>query len=351
METILNLPDLKMNDNKALNFIIVAHGVTENVNQLVKCSEKAFKTQLAACCANLYDLRTLERAEAIPELLNKPNRFSLQTAKSYWDKSYIGYFHCADYGKLYEHLFSSPKEDFVVPMPPPHYSKNNLLQLLHEKSSNGDRNEQGVFYDFEIEYHYELLEPGKSFATITCHLNSACVKDDMLPHLDWFDAMIQQLDARFPDCFQSAYISFNHPDRAILHTNLYKTYDIHCLNRYILGAEWSVYCSRRIWSHLEKADLQKLAENVSLQSLQNGWQYKAKSDIKDIDGTLRDKLEEALKNVLVPAYGIYSWSELWNSAHAIGRWPQKIHVHAEYDNLDDPTIVFLYNMDVNEINR
>lgn len=349
IETVLNLSNLEMSNDKALNFVVVCYGAIENVNKAVNYVKNALKVYLSIDNVNIYDLDTLWKAEAMPDLLVKKKSFSFRTAKTCCDKCYIGYFNCCDYAKLHKHLFASSKDILSVPPQTPYYSKKNLLELLNKRANNEVAGEQEIFYDFAINYHYEILEDGKSYAKIEYYLNSICAKNDISCHLAWCDSIIRDLDLQFSECFQSAYISYNHPNNSVLHKSIYKTYDIHCLNQFVLGAEWLVYFSNNIWNRLEEETLQKLSELVSVRPLANGCQYKSNVDIQLFDNMSREKISNILTTVIMPAFGIYSWSELCQSSLVGMYFPQVVYVYFDRYNVDDPTIVFSYNMDSDKI--
>lgn len=321
---------------KAYNFLLICYGKTESVNASVSYLQKAFRAYTSAQSVRLYDSDTLWKAEAEPERLSKSASLSFRTVKSYYNKCYLGFFEPCENLELHKRLFASTRDDWTIPSAVPYYSKQTLLSILNGDFCEETEDELPLPADMEISYRYEIFENGISCARISCHLKDTCTEDPA-PYLAWCNAVIQELDAGSPDCFRSAYLSYAHPERTVLHENLYRRYDVSCLEHFLLGAEWSAYVSNGI--------LPKDTSLISVQPLQNGVQYRANVEIRKFDEGWREKLYTALQELLIPAYTISSWSEVWERRKAIRFSPPAVHVFHDPNNADNPLILFPYRMD------
>lgn len=354
MRSVLNLPEKQIGDQKALNFILVCYGEAEKVQEAVSHLQKRFRARIKAQSVSCYDLSVLDRAHGHPELLSKTNDLTFRGA-DHRDKEYLGYFDCHDIEKLHRHLFQAPEAHFpiLIPPSPPYYTQNHLLQLLSTPSegTDVDSDKANILDDFGVKYHYEKLDSEKSYAIIKHYINSVCLEEDLTEPLLWFDSMIKEMDADFPDVFRSAYISYHDPGLAILHETVYNSgYDLHALDRFVLGLEWSVYFSGRILQNTGDAALQDLADTVFVHPCQNGCQYKAREDIRQFKNSTRNKLSYALRELLIPAFGLYRWEDVYLRAQTFAMYlPQTVSVYFDRFSPQNPDIAFSYHLALDEI--
>lgn len=326
----------------AYNFLLIGCGAAGSVCAFVSYLQKAFRMYTSSESIRLYDSDTLWKAEAEPERLSKAATLSFRTVKSDYDKRYLGFFEPCDESRIYKRLFSSLGDDWKIPPATPYFSKQSLFAVLNGDLREETEAESPFPSDVEISYRYEEIANGRSCARVSCHLNGDSTKDPGL-YLAWCDSVIQELDARFPACFRSAYLSYAPVDSAVLHETLYRKYDVSRLERFLLGAEWSVYTGNGI--------LPKNTDLFSVRPLQNGVQYRANAEIRQFDNSLRETLYAVLQNLLMPAYSVHTWSEVWNHRKHLPLSPQTVHVFYDPCNADDPTILFSYQMELSQIRK
>ena len=350
MFSILNKNTSQNLYGKTLNFIVVNYGEQEAVDKSVKFLEKLTREVLAKNKIILLD-ESCEKAEANPDLLTKSKSLRFKTSCNYHQKCYFGFFDVTDFEKLWQHLFSMPSEINLndIKSNYTYYSKSKLLELLTNEPEFPILPSENAF-DLLIDYSYTKDEYGKIYSKIGFHINEICIDD--LPYLiNRINEVITLLDLNHPSAFQSAYISLGCNDKPIIHNALYKSFSYCNLYEYILGTEWSVYFSRRIYDKIPAKEQNALAKLAEVKMLNSGVQYIADTDIKEFSNITRRKISSILCNILMPAFGTYSWFCFCSHSHEMFYSPKGVAVYYNEYSPNDPIIVFFYNIDFNILSK
>jgi hypothetical protein len=196
---------------------------------------------------------------------------------------------------------------------------------------------------------HTILEERCAYAFTAFQIKENLVKDDFDGYLNWLRSVIVSLDSSFSDVLQSAYITLNPSHMPITHTTVYSEYDFTLCNRYLLGAEWYIYLGKSIASYLDPQTSNQLKEVAVLEALGNGMTCTANVSILSFGGRLRVQMSNILKELLIPAFGVYNWFDLHRQEWTVYYLPQTIHVYYAPCSKYNPTIVFSHRCDADEI--
>lgn len=333
---------------KTFNFVAVGLGDTSEVKNMLAYLRKSLSDWCTDNHISLYSEYALSKAESNPELLQKKGSLSFRTTGNL-DKIYIGFANVTDDCKLYSYLFDSYPNPLRKYRSIPYYSPSGLSEIIHNRFDSEDYDAADTFGDVAIHVTYTPLQDGRSYLKMEYRVNELIVGSDFERYLVWFDSLIYQMDADYSGCFQSAYISFSHPDMPIVHSRIYDHWDAECLDRYILGTEWRVYIGRSIVRRLDNSALESIKDTVSTSSLKSGIVYTANTDVASFDGALRKKICHALADILIPAYGIYNWRGLHEQLWSVSYLPQSIYVYRDKYDVISPTVVLTYTYPVETV--
>ena len=347
MKTILTLAD-DCRNCKTLNLSIVGFGENEKVYQLLVKTKLQLSALLGVQPIAFYNSKTLGKAEGDPRLLhNKVALDSLRISKKDFTREYVGFVDQYVDAELYDYLFSSGRDYAMLwkktPAAAPYYSINNLSTIIHEKFGKLDYDGEATFADVIVGIMHEVLPSGKSFARVDCKIAEYLCENSIEVYINKFRDVVKTLDLLCPDALHSAYISLNYPSMAIARQRVYRRYDPEMLERYILGAEWYVYLNKRV--PLGPDLLSKASMCCVVEKVYNGIAVTANTNIKSFCGTTRRKISLALENILIPAFGEYSWSGLNNQLWSVCDLPKRIDVFCDKPSMRDPIVVFSHNYD------
>lgn len=338
------------------NLTLVGYGDICKVKSFVSSIQKTLNNFCVEHSVNVYNLDTLGRAECNPDLLIKKGRVSLSTIKSSYDKDYWGVIKCSNYDELYSNFFGSISHSGHCPQSLS-YNKTNFLKVIKTRfnstSDEADLDDDFPPCDFTVKYRYECMEQRDSYAIIEwCFKrNSEYVEDSIL--IKYFNAIISELDNTCSDTFKSAYITNLPSDINIMHHYVYGRYDKHDLSSYLLGAEYSVYMCKNIAQKCFDMAITP-TDDFSLIELNNGLQCNANVKFDEFDSNSRKILTDVFRDFLMPAYGLYDWSDISQYGKCVNYLPKEMYIYTDDPGINmfdmiDPCIVFSYNMDIDKI--
>lgn len=334
---------------KTLNLSIVGFGENERVYQFLQKAKAQLSSLFTTLPVAFYSLETLKRAEGNPQLLEKKVALtSLRITKKDFAREYVGFVNQFEDAELYDYLFASEYNDAAFWnkdwVPCPYYSINNLSAIVHEKFGQDDEDKEVTFADVSVEMTHKILPSGKSFAKVDCKIGAYLCENSLEDYTRKLQDIVKTLDMHCPDTLHSAYISLNYPDMAITRQRVYRYYDPEVLERYILGAEWYVYLSKRIY--LEPKMLENVERFAAAEKTANGIVLMANTNIATFGADYRKKVSGALESILIPAVGEYCWSGLHHQRWRVNELPQRIDVFSDAHNIEDPIVVMSHNCDI-----
>lgn len=337
-----------MHNSKTINLVVVAHGDIQTVHQLLLYVKQQLAKHLKPLPIVYYSDRTLDQAEGEPHLLQSKRNPSLRVSRNSFLREYIGFTNCYGLDELYNRLYlSSGPSEYTVNYS--YYTPNELSKILH-KYFNSEENETGkTFGDLVINLKHTVLDFGQSYAYISYQINEELIRDNIHSYLNWSHSLIASLDSSFSNVFQSAYISLNYPDVPITHTRVYNEYDFSLCNRYLLGAEWYIYLGKSISEYLCGDVRDRIAPFASVKELQNGLTCTANGSVFSFNDVLRTKISHIFKDLLIPSFSVYNWSDLHNLEWNVNYMPQVINVYHDPYAKHNPTVVFSFHCNIDEI--
>lgn len=348
MEFVMDLKQMKK-DFKTLNLVIIGLGGISEIENFLDKLRELFSAHLLNLNIAVYSDRILTLAEGQPERLKAKSRLTIPRLKSYFQKEYIGFINAPTSEKLYHHLYDSIEYQNAGFYRPPRYAHNSCVDLICKKFGKKDSDNETHFMlgDVTISFQAEVIEKGRAFARVEYHV----IDSDEIRNgcLDWFDFVIKQLDIHCPNAFQSSYISSNYPQSSIVHERVYNCFDSVLLDRFILGAEWSVYFGKKILDSMDKSTIESLSALSAVHELKNGKIYRASSDITLFSDDSRKSISCVLDKMIIPGYGLHEWSELCYPNWTVSYLPHLIKVFFDPFSSNDPSLVFLHNFPIETV--
>lgn len=348
MKSVVNMVGVESKNRKSLNFILVGYGQCDLVQAFLKYVNKQISAHILALPVTLYNQRTLDLAEAKPELLRNGTQMPLRITRGTANKEYIGFLNNVDRDKLYKYLYATPADLSGTFQRPPLYSQNNLTRVINEKLGTTESDTDGLLGDLEVRFNQDFCGQGKLYVRIEYKISEMLIKSFPY-HVNWFRCFVEEMDVQFPDALKTAYISFNSPQMPLVHERVYDSYNIRLVESKALGTEWYGYFNKSIAEHIGLSAYQELAELTQITQMQNGISYVATKDIVLFDAALRKKISYILKDILMPAFGVYDWSRLCRQQWRVNYLPQNVVVYHDAYTPGDPTVVFSFNYDTDQL--
>ncbi len=340
---ISTLPNRKKNI-RTLNLTLIGCGDRNAVLDMLHCAKNALVAYAKSLPIYLYSDTALDRAEAKSELLFCKRFPMIRISNGDFEKDFYGFADYIDYSDLYNYLYKSPSQAAEW-QHVDYYSPKGLSNIIHDRFSGPDEDLEETFCDFHLRLAHTLRDNQKSFARIECQISEPLMGEEISTHVEKLKEMIRSLDSGCSDGFHSAYLSFNYPELAIVHNKLYPVFDEELCDQYLLGAEWCVYSCRSIDLDMGDKDRDQLSSVMEGEPLTSGTLHTAKCSITDFTPHIRKKLYAIFQKQLVPAYGIYSWSQLHRLSWSSSCLPEQILVFRNPFQTTDPDIAlsFHYN--------
>ena len=348
MISVVDMEEIGRKACRSLNFILVGYGKNDAVQTFLKYANKRISEHIATQPVMLYSQKTLNLAETKPNLLCKSAVLPLRTPHNTSNKEYTGFVNSVDPDKLYQYLYSSFANPITAFQRPPYYSQRRLSSLIHEKFGTVECDTDGMLGDMEVRFIQNSCEQEKSYIRIEYKISDMLIKDFSCC-VARFRCLVEELDSLCPETLKTAYISFTDPQMPIIHERVYDSYNIEQVECNILGAEWYVYFNKRIAERLDASAYEGLAKLTKISQMQNGVSYTATNEITEFNSSLRQEISRILRDILIPAVGVYEWSRLYNQRWKVLYLPQKIDVYHDSYNPKDPTVVLSYNYNTDQL--
>lgn len=331
MKSVVDMAPQVQQNSKMLNMTLIGFGKKDSVYRFLQEAKNRIIRYTSAFPVVLYSEAVLAAGESEPEKLNK--NATIRLSKDTFSRRYYGFLDSTTVEKRYRHLYVS-KEHFLSSKCG-YYSRQALTRVIHQRFDSEPIDPEDNFCDLEIRFTYEMLDNGEAFAEVIFRVRDAMLNSGVENEAVKLRDMIEDLDSNCPDALSSAYVSVGFP---IAHTRIYPDYDSLLCQNHILGAEWYVYVNRRI--HPEFTGIEAYVER-----LKNGFSYTAKVPINDFRVT---DFDGVLDELLVPAVGIYSWSELCCGNWRLSYLPKFISVFYDPWSPTDPTVVLSNTTNIEE---
>ena len=322
------------------NLVIVGLGNTQKIRSFVSDVEKEINKYYKEYNVNIYNEDTIERAQFNPELLQRRGRFSLNTNKSVYNKTYFGVFDC-NYDVLYNKLFHQIDNPFRDEIPsyddesyvkffqqidissfnrtPP--SNDEMLRRVYNafyKNDEASQSDKVVSADdidpdrlhkdddFSLEYSFEYLNWIKSEAYFTLiWRNNEKNKPELFNDIEQlYLQKIKRYDHDYGDILASAYITNGDTNAPTEYTFLYNKYcnEMEKFGEYLLGVEWTVYIGKRIKG---RESIEKDLKDFSVEILENGKLIKSDCKLSDYNDENRREMMLFIGDLLLPCAGNY----------------------------------------------
>lgn len=335
-------------NNRTLNFTLIGYGTYHSVREFSKFTKRKLLDHISNLDINLYDLQTLIKAEANSSLLMQHSKMTFRISSVAVTKEFLGFKNNCDTNKLYNFLYNYNPSNLLFPHST-YYTKKNLTALLQKLFDQQDYDSESTAYDCNIKISLNPINDQHAYVKIEYRINEVCIDSNFLPFLSWINLLIEELDAKFPNCFHSAYVSYNYPRMSIVHECMYEQCDLTLIHQSILGIEWMGYINNIILARLSTYDYKKLTELAQIKTLSNGVVYQVNADISAFDKIHRSKLMNALNSLIIPAFSCHNWANLccqsWNISYA----PKRIDVYYNPDDSNCPEIIFSHNYAIDQI--
>lgn len=278
-----------------LSLCIVVYG-KENLSCFIAFLQNELKDFIKHHSASFYNLNSLWKAEANPELLKKNSRivFPLtDTTCEFW-----GFFHVQNWNTLYSTLFSpiETNESIYYEHKYEHkyyttaHLKSILRQIVHP-FINIDHEKNP--YDFSITYSSDSINDSKRVCIIGIDINSTDLKA-----FEFFRHFVCKLDTFFPDVFLSAYIDDSY------HLNFDFKFDSEMLTRRIINTGKAFYVSDNLQMPIFSANETMFQQYMSSRMKNGTW-------FTQNDLCMQTNYDSTqLYDLLLPQYMVVDWTNL-----------------------------------------
>ena len=294
----------------------------ENFQTFISFLQMELRSFMLKNNASLYNLKTLWKAESIPQLLKKNSRFILPSNKDA-TCDYLGFFNVNDWDALYSKLFSPKETNELSVFQRKYYTLSNLKSLLKEFEVTSLQNDSKYFsYDFQITYQSETICDSNKLCIIEIEINSVS-----LDAIDFFHYIVSKLDDLFPDVFLSACI--DDPD-----LNFSLKFDREMLTKRILNIGKACYISNAL-TLAENIDDASIIQQYKVTQMKNGAWLTARDDCR---GMKCDKTP--LNHLLLPLYCVTDWSNLSIQKHFPINCFDMISIYFDKFSIFVPTLIF-----------
>lgn len=203
----------------------------ENMTRFIACLQNELKDFIKQHSASCYNLKSLWKAEANPELLKKNSRIAFpltDTTCEFW-----GFFNVQNWNTLYSTLFSPVEMNESIYYEHKYYTAAHLKSILRQiVHSSIDIDHEKTPYDFRIIYRSDLIDDSKRVCIIRIDIDSTD-----LNVFELFRHFVCKLDTFSPDVFLSAYIGDSY------HSNFDFKFDSEMLTRRIINTGKAFYVS------------------------------------------------------------------------------------------------------------
>ena len=293
----------------------------ENFQTFISFLQMELRSFMLKNNASLYNLKTLWKAESIPQLLKKNSRFILPSNKDA-TCDYLGFFNVNDWDALYSKLFSSRNTNELNGLQCKYYTLSNLKSLLREFEVA--TNDSKLFsYDFKITYNSEILSDSNRICIIEIEIDSA-----ELNEIEFFHYIVSKLDGLFPNVFLSACLD----DPYDLNFSL--QFDREMLTKRILNIGKACYISNAL-TLAENIDDASIIQQYKVTQMKNGAWLTARDDCR---GMKCDKTP--LNHLLLPLYCVTDWSNLSIQKHFPINCFDMISIYFDKFSIFVPTLIF-----------